>query len=424
MAENIDQVISDSEGIRDETQAGQNTALRVGTNLKDLGENIKENKEDFDSKLGSYISYDSVEDKIIATKTIQVPAQSLDVGKVMTLTDTAQNMGFKNNADATKGILLGYTITEEGSQNPIYLDAGAIETDREIQILEDTIVTDTEVEFVTPGLNNGLVETYKFKITNQTAPIQFTIYQVGYDKEIIDVELVASSTPDIFLAYLPSLLNIRQNKNYRAVLKSDEPFTIVGTNTLAVFSPFYPYLLGDGYSYSDVEMEIFTESYKTKLDALYEFGFFDYNDSTGNVSITADTWTDVPNDGIGAYTNKIYKPSNVSEIIDTNTGYLDFSDLTLGSELLIRNDFTITPSTNNCLLEARYLLGQGAAEYALVFWSERLDNGSGIPYQRVTNFPIYMGDTNTQGGVGKLQVRLSTNGTLTNAGSYVSVKLK
>ena len=35
-----------------------------------------------------------------------------------------------------------------------------------------------------------------------------------------------------------------------------------------------------------------------------------------------------------------------------------------------------------------------------------------------------MGDTNTQGGVGKLQVRLSTNGTLTNAGSYVSVKLK
>ena len=42
MAENIDQVILDSEGIRDETQAGQNTAPRVGQNLVDLGENIKQ----------------------------------------------------------------------------------------------------------------------------------------------------------------------------------------------------------------------------------------------------------------------------------------------------------------------------------------------------------------------------------------------
>ena len=219
--------------------------------------------------LNQYLVYDPVEDKLISSKTIQVPPQSLDVGKVMTLTDTAQNMGFANNADQTKGILLGYTITNDGSQKPVYLDAGAKEIDREIQILEDTTVTDTEVEFFTPGLNNGLVETYKFKITSQTAPIQFTIFQVGYNKEILDVELVASSTPDIFLAHLPSLLNIRQNKNYRAVLKSDEAFTIVGTNTLTTFSPFYPYLLGDGYSYSDVEMEIFTESDKTKLDSRY-----------------------------------------------------------------------------------------------------------------------------------------------------------
>jgi len=42
----------------------------------------------------------------------------------------------------------------------------------------------------------------------------------------------------------------------------------------------------------------------------------------------------------------------------------------------------------------------------------------------VLSFPIYMGDLNTQGGVGKLQVRLSTSGVLTNAGSYISIRLR
>ena len=154
------------------------------------------------------------------------------------------------------------------------------------------------------------------------------------------------------------------------------------------------------------------------------FGFMDYNDTTGEVSLVAGVWTDVPNNGLGAFTNKTHKPSSINEVMDTSTGYLDFSDLTLGSQLIIRNDFNVIPNTNNALLEVRYLLGQGAGEYPLLFWSERLDNGSGIVYQRVPVFTIYMGDTNTQGGVGKLQMRLSSNGTLNNAGSYINIQVR
>ena len=153
-------------------------------------------------------------------------------------------------------------------------------------------------------------------------------------------------------------------------------------------------------------------------------GFLDYNDTTGAISLTADQWVDVRNNGEGQFTNKQFKPDGVNELIDVQTGYLDFSELTLGSELAIRNDFSVTPNTNNALLQVRYLLGQGANEYPLVFWSERLDNGSGIEYQRVPVFRIYMGDENTKGGVGKLQVKLSTNGTIQNAGSYVSIQLR
>lgn len=155
------------------------------------------------------------------------------------------------------------------------------------------------------------------------------------------------------------------------------------------------------------------------------FGFMDYNDSstsTTPLTLTADTWTNVPNDGAGAFTNKTYKPNGVSEVLDVSTGFLDFTDLPLGSEIIVRNDFTITPLTNNALLEARYLLGSGAGEYPLQFWSERLDSGSGIPYQRVTSFPIYMGDNNTKNNPGKMQIRLSTSGTMVNAGVYVSIR--
>lgn len=159
-------------------------------------------------------------------------------------------------------------------------------------------------------------------------------------------------------------------------------------------------------------------------DSVQKNGFIDYNNSGGIIPLTANTWTDVPNDGAGAFTNKSYKPDGITELMDNSNGYLDFSELSLGSELLIRNDFTVNPNTNNSLLEVRYILGQGAGEYALKFWSERLDSGSGIDYQRVVSFPIYMGDSNTQGGVGKLQLKLSTNGMLKNAGSYVSVSLR
>jgi hypothetical protein len=167
-------------------------------------------------------------------------------------------------------------------------------------------------------------------------------------------------------------------------------------------------------------------SIRDQLEALSDSnGFLDYNDTSTSstpLSLVSGVWTDIPNDGLGAFTNKNYRPANVTEVLDVSTGYLDFSQLELGSELILRNDFSVTPSTNNSLLEVRYLLGTGAGEYALQFWSERLDSGSGIPYQRVTNFPIYMGDTNTRDNPGRLQVKLSTSGSLVNAGVYASIR--
>ena len=158
------------------------------------------------------------------------------------------------------------------------------------------------------------------------------------------------------------------------------------------------------------------------------FGFLDFNDSStaaSPVTLSPDVWTDIPNDKQGAFSNTGYGPEGVTSLMDGNTGYLDFTQLTLGSDVMIRIDFIVTPNTNNSLLETRYVLGQGAGEYALPVRSRRLDSGSGIPYSSEKgSFYIYMGDQNTLGGVGKLQVKLSTPGTLVNNGVAIKIYKK
>ena len=154
-------------------------------------------------------------------------------------------------------------------------------------------------------------------------------------------------------------------------------------------------------------------------------GFIDYNDTSTTVSpvtLSADTWTALPNDGLGAFTNKDYKPSGVTELMDVSTGKVDPTELPLGATILIRNDFTVTPNTNNSLLEFRYTLGNGGGAYTLEKIIGRLDSGSGIGYRRsLVPDMIYMGDTNTRDYHIGLEVRLSAGGTLVNAGSAIQV---
>jgi len=154
-------------------------------------------------------------------------------------------------------------------------------------------------------------------------------------------------------------------------------------------------------------------------------GIADYNDTsttTTPVTIVADTWTTIPNDGAGSFTNLSYLPAGVTSLMDTSTGAFDVSELTFGDAVYIRNDFTVTPATNNTLLELRYQLGTGGDSYTLEKIVSRLDSGSGIPY-RFSLEPdlIYMGDTNTKDNPIVLQVKLSGNGSLVNSGSAISV---
>lgn len=157
-------------------------------------------------------------------------------------------------------------------------------------------------------------------------------------------------------------------------------------------------------------------------------GIADYNDTSTSASpvvITADQWVTIPNNGQGSFTNTAYLPDGVTTLMNTSTGAFDFSQLNLGDNCFIRNDFTITPNTNNSLLSLRYELGSGGGVYTLETIIGRLDSGSGQPYRfSLTPQMVYMGDTNTKDNPIKLQVKLSTNGNLVNAGSSIGVVRK
>lgn len=151
-------------------------------------------------------------------------------------------------------------------------------------------------------------------------------------------------------------------------------------------------------------------------------GFIDYNDTTGSVSLTENTWTTIPNNGEGSFTNKAYKPEGVTEFMDVSTGAIDASEVDLGDTIVVRNDFTVNPNTNNALLKFRYSLGTGGSAYTLETTIARLDNGSGVDY-RFSLKPdlIYMGDSNTKDNPISLQVKLSAAGTLINSGSVIQL---
>ena len=152
-------------------------------------------------------------------------------------------------------------------------------------------------------------------------------------------------------------------------------------------------------------------------------GFADYNDAataTTPISLVADTWTTLTNDGLGAFTQE-QLPYSVSTLLGSG-GALDLTALPIGSDLLIRPDFTVTPSANNSALSFRFSVGAGGDAYTLEQQLGRLDLGAGVPYRfSLQALYVYVGDSNTKDNPVNLQIKLSGAGTAVNAGMAIKV---
>lgn len=157
------------------------------------------------------------------------------------------------------------------------------------------------------------------------------------------------------------------------------------------------------------------------LDA--HFGFADYNDTataSTPVALVADTWTTLPNDGLGPFTQE-QLPNGMTTMLGAG-GAIDLTGLTQFSDVFVRPDYTVTPSSNNASLDFRFSLGSGADAYTLPTSLGRLDRGAGVSYRHsLVALYIYAGDSNTIDNPVQLQIRLSAAGTVVNSGMAIKV---
>ena len=152
-------------------------------------------------------------------------------------------------------------------------------------------------------------------------------------------------------------------------------------------------------------------------------GFIDYNDTATAITpivMLEDDWTTITNDGLGPFTNKTFRPEYADELM-INNGQFDFSQIPLGYGVDIRQDFSVTPTINRTLVEARYQIGAGPA-YTLETTVGELVQGSGRFYRfALYTHYVYMGDTNTRNNPLSFQLKASSDCTVVNAGCVVRV---
>ena len=155
--------------------------------------------------------------------------------------------------------------------------------------------------------------------------------------------------------------------------------------------------------------------------------FVDYNDTataTTPITLLQDTWTTLTNDGLGTSTNTSQLPSDLTSMLAPSGG-IDISMLKVGSDIMIRPDFTVTPTSNNSALYIRLSLGAGANAYTLESSLGRLDLGAGIPYREALHaIYAYAGDDNTTNNPIDIQIKLSGGGTVVNSGMAIKVYSK
>lgn len=153
--------------------------------------------------------------------------------------------------------------------------------------------------------------------------------------------------------------------------------------------------------------------------------YVDYNNNHGGtaISVEANTWTDLPNDGGGAYTKLGgLAKLGATALLDTSTGYLDFTELERNDQLSLRQDIEISAAVNGAEVRLRLYLGQpGVAQYELPYTLATIGQGSGAYSRRVGNLLLYLGDPNTQSYPGRIQVYCTEDCKVRNNGTYIKV---
>lgn len=153
-------------------------------------------------------------------------------------------------------------------------------------------------------------------------------------------------------------------------------------------------------------------------------GWYDYADlatQTTPQSISANTRTDVNNDGQGTYTTNAFGVPGIVDIYDGTSGEFDFSKLKIGDVVGIRIDFEYDTQSNNQTVRQRLDLAVGSASaYSIKWGSENVFKHKGVHEFSVYN-KIYIGNNETRNNPAKFSIFSDGDLDLTVNGYFIDV---
>ena len=152
-------------------------------------------------------------------------------------------------------------------------------------------------------------------------------------------------------------------------------------------------------------------------------GFYDYENTLTAQTITGNSvYQKLLNNGLGTHTKKQFRPRglDLAGVWNTTTSQFDFSQLSLGDQLWIRVDLTITPSTPNQDIDIAINFDIGGESFLLMvdhLIPKRTDDiGRHISY-----VGMYMGTQDVIDNPAELLMRSDDTTTVLVHGWYINI---
>lgn len=153
-------------------------------------------------------------------------------------------------------------------------------------------------------------------------------------------------------------------------------------------------------------------------------GWIDYSDSATAItplSVTANVERLLTNDGLGLYGQTAAAPLNVTQLFNTTTNKLDFSQLSVYDELIIRVEIEVTVAANNAQWFMFIRFDEGGSTFDEPISGRSYHKTSGT-YPMVASFPFYIGRETMRVNPSSIYFKSDTNCTVVVKGFYISVR--
>jgi len=142
------------------------------------------------------------------------------------------------------------------------------------------------------------------------------------------------------------------------------------------------------------------------------------------IALTADTWTQITNDGSSSSTKREWLPkdSGIDKIYDISDNKIKLTQVPQDGHVIFRIGVKFIPNVNNTTVKTRIAwTTQSGFTFYLESADALLNDGAGIEYEKQFVLPFYVGDENSQQGSGIIQTRADATASVTDCAFFTIV---